>query len=569
MKKIYRIITLLLTVSLMLGVAACGRGGGGNENKGDPTKSKLKIGIQEGGFGLVWLENLADEFEALYAEKSFEEGKKGIEITVEPTKSLAADCSNYVKGEDFDLCVTEQTVYLKLIRDGVAKDVNRLVTTPLTEYGETRSIADKLSDDNRTFYGNGNNDGHYYGVPWYACFFGINYDIQLFEDKGLYIAAKTSDGGNPDSYGCIKNKNAKRGNGPDGVYGTDDDGLPATYDEFFNMCDKICSLGMIPMIWTGKQQNYYPFMAQAWSVDYEGYDQYRLNFTLDGTAENLIEVDDEGNITELADVQINDTNGYLLQKQAGKYYSLKFFDRLINTKVNGKTKYIDAVNQCFSNSLSHKGAQGAFVSSRYEDSAKTIAMLLEGSWWYNEASNYFKLYSSYEGGSSKERRIGIMPIPKVDEEHLGEATFLNHWTSNIFINNAVPAEREEAAEMFFRFMHTDKALSAYTRETNTVRPYNYEISAADEAQCSPFAKQLVKIYRTAKIVDAWSLNNVVTNNTNAFSGNYNSIIGSGSAQFPFVSLYQGVTPEQYFTGLSKYLTKELWDITYSQYFVNK
>ena len=61
------------------GLTACG------DSQGiDETKTQLYIGNFDGGFGDEWLSVLGDRFEELHANDSYEDGKLGVEIIVDP-----------------------------------------------------------------------------------------------------------------------------------------------------------------------------------------------------------------------------------------------------------------------------------------------------------------------------------------------------------------------------------------------------------------------------------------------------------------------------------------------------
>lgn len=90
---------------------------------------------------------------------------------------------------------------------------------------------------------------HYYAIPHYSAYTGIIYDIDLF-DENLYYFAKTPTGSALEEL-FVADNTVARSAGPDGVEGTDDDGLPATYDEFFKLCEYIKQGAATPLVWTG------------------------------------------------------------------------------------------------------------------------------------------------------------------------------------------------------------------------------------------------------------------------------------------------------------------------------
>ena len=577
MKKMKKIVTLLMAGLMCFGTfSGCGKGNGDGF---DENKSTLVIGYQDGGFRQNWLDTWCEDFAEMYKDYSFEEGKTGIQFDIRPSKRLASSsAATEARDEKYHIVFNEQSNHTDFFEKiDVARDITDIVTTPLTEFGETKTIAEKLSLDDQAFFGNNadhtENAYTYYTLPWFEAIMGIYYDVDLFEQKGYYISAPASEGGNPDSYGCVRSKTAKRGNGPDGktgvIDGVDysyDDGLPATYEEFFKMCDKIYANSQTPIIWSGHQVNYMPVLFQSVAADFDGYEQTKLKFTLDGTATNLISVDSTtGAITRLPDQVITSETGYWLAQQEGNYQALKFFDQLINTldpNDSLQRKYLNK-DQAFGNSVTHTAAQGLFVGSKYQDNAKTIAMIADGSWWYNEATSFFNMYSSIEGAGMKERKIGLMPMPKASSDRLGESTYVKCWLTNVFISKYTPDNLLEAAELFFRYIHTDKALSSFTRDANGVRPFTYQQVGDDASNTSYYAKDLLRIHNTQKIVNTYSLNNVVKNNTSAMNANYTSKYGNE----PQNILYKkAATPAKIFNSFSEFLTASQWESLYGVYY---
>ena len=583
MKKRTGILAILMASVMCFGLFA----GCGGDDGLDPNKTTIVVGYQDGGFRDNWLLAWEADFAKMFKDKSFEPGKTGVQFDNQPTKALAQTPAQTIEENDYDIIFNEQENHTYFFIDNdIAKNVSDLVTTPLTEFGETKSIVDKLSLDDREFFGNGKTynetTGQYdyadnfYTLPWFETIMGIYYDVDLFEQKGYFIAAPASEGGNPDSYGCVRSKSAPRSNGPDGktgnIDGVDyscDDGLPATYEEFFRMCDKIFSQNQTAILWSGAQANYMPFFFQTIAADFDGYEQTKLKFTLDGTARNLISVANDGTVTELPDEVITSATGYHLIKQEGNYRALQFLERLINTpNPNDSTrrKYLNQ-DESFGTSTTAKAAQGIFVGSKYqalEGNHEAVAMFVDGSWWYNEATSDFNAYSSFEGAGQRERRIGLMPIPKYDNTRLGEATYLKTWITNVMINKEADSKPySEAVDLFFRYCHTDKALSAFTRETHALRPFNYNLTAEDEQKASYFAKDLLRIHNTQKIVNPYSLNNVVKNNTSKINANYTNKYGNEPQKILFGKSADSI---QLFKAFSEYLTASQWADLYGAYY---
>lgn len=562
MKKLTtKIMALAMCAACIIPAVGCGGRGDGEEV--DSKKSQLYIGSWNGDFQLEWLKVMGKRFEETYADHSFEPGKTGVQVHVSEGTYVYDTFATTIANCTEEILVSEQCNYYTFVNKNTVMDITDVTTTPLTEYGETRSIADKLTTADQDYYGV-TRDGSvkYYGLPWYETYTGFMYDLQLFEDENLYFAA---DGVGQN--GFIVNSKTKKSNGPDGQEGTDDDGLPATYDEFFQLLDKMSELGFTPVIWGGGAQVYLNNLLSSLAADYEGYDDMMRNYLLEGEAEVVKEIKADGTI-ELETVEITNANGYELKRQAGYYYGLKFIERLLTTKgTNGSPKYYTADST--SDTFTHRAAQSNFIRGEYAQNVTTCGILIDATWWYSGARETFEGMSNIPGASANERRFGIMPMPKVDENHLGEATYFNNWVTSINIRKGIEESKVDMAKQFVRFMHTDVSLSEFTRLTGAVRPFNYELTAEDEAIASTFAKQNINIRKNAKVVNPWSTNALVQNNLSVFMRNdtmYTSIVGGNSYKLVSNAIRGGVSAKDYFNGLATYMSKNNWEKNFSAWF---
>lgn len=566
-KTIIRIITAMLCLIIPFSSVACGQ----VEEK-DPNKSYLYVGVWDGGYRDNWAKRWAEEFEALHVNTEFEPGKKGVDVEVAMSKNYIDDaCAQKLNDYDDHIIFTEMANYYEFIRSGTAVDITEWVTTPLTEYGEERSIADKLSAGDREYYSVTESNPTYYGLPWYCSFLTMSYDIELFEDENLYFAAE----GEGDASGFVTSTETPKSLGPDGrtglIEGVDysvDDGMPATYDDFFVLCDKIVDLGYIPFIWAGGFQIYVTELVNSLVADYEGYDNMSMKYTLDGTATDLVAKIENGiAILESTPTKIDTTNGYLLKKQAGEYYALKFLHRLITTRgEDGFPKYYDETD-CFGGAMSHTGAQAKFLQSNHSNSITTIAMIIDGTWWYNEATTVFDSMSGRPGLGQKERRIGIMPMPKATPDKVGEdATWMNTYTTSVVVNSTIPEELMDLAREFFRFIHTDKALSSYVADANGIRPFDYELTGVADKDISLFGRSQYDVYKNAKVVNPYDTNYVMQNYLNSIHLNFDTIVDRADTLAVENDSYsrvtdafsEGVTAEEYFWGYGRYMTETRW-----------
>lgn len=561
---------IVMAICITINGVACGstRPGRQSDEVVNQEKSQLNIGSWNGDFHLTWLQELAKRFEEEYADYSFEEGKKGVQVWVNAGGYVYDSIASNVLNDTNDIIVTEQNNYYSFVNANDALDITDALTTPLTEYNESKSVVDKMNDDYWDYYGVGNSadrkDRKYYGVPWYETYCGFSYDIAYFEEENLYFAAE-GEGRN----GFVINEKTPKSNGPDGIKGTADDGLPATYEEFFKLLDRMYDLGMEPIAWGGNAQVYYNNLLAALATDYEGYDSMKTNYSFSGNTKIVSKINDDGSI-DLENLEVSERNGYKLKQQAGLYYGLQLIEKILTTKDSeGQYKYYDPTHST-SSTFTHRAVQANFLRGGFTDEVKTrIGILMDSTWWYSGAEEIFKTMSTLQGGSSTERRFGFMPIPKVDADHFGEATYLNNWMTNIFARANVSTSQIPLIKQFMRFMHTDRSLSSFTRLTSSVRPFEYELTAEDEPLTSEFGKQNINIHRNAKVVNPWSTNKLMMDKYSDFTTNdtmYTTIISGSSYNLISNAIRGGRTARQYFEGFRTQYSESNWNNNYSKYF---
>ena len=84
MKKFSKFLALALAGVTMLSFGACGGGGG---TTADENKTALYIRYYNAGFGNRWLTAAEERFEKMYENVSFEQGKTGVDIIIDPSDS--------------------------------------------------------------------------------------------------------------------------------------------------------------------------------------------------------------------------------------------------------------------------------------------------------------------------------------------------------------------------------------------------------------------------------------------------------------------------------------------------
>lgn len=534
MKK--RAVCLILSLFVVFGCTACR----GSTEKIDETKSQLYIFNYDGGFGTDWLNEAKKRFEQKYADVSFEEGKTGVQLWID--NDISIPDHNTIKGQSNAIYFLEEKDYYEGISQGVYKDITAWLQEPLTAFGETESVEDKM-----VAYGNTFPDfyktsaGKYYAVPFHEGFWGINYDVDLFVEKELFMTAAfeaaaiggtTSEADMADTPEYWTNGEDKSilSKGPDGAAGTLDDGLPATYDDFFALLRRMRNRGVTPFHWSGKSIRYTTNMMYNLWVDYEGEEQMMLNYRMNGNATDLVKsVGSDGTVELDEETAITEDNGYELQRQAGKYHALRFAEKIVSTTRN----YNDLA---YSPSETHLTAQATYLYSGLNGSP--IAFLIDGSYWQREANPHFtEMGAVDESYSRANRKFGMLPFPKATREKVGEKqTIAGGAGSYVAVNGSSAAKvtkQMEMAKLFIQYIHTDEILKVFTESTGATRPLDYDFTAEEMAAQPYYTQTIWNLHKKNKIICPWANTGKVITNHDEFNDQNNGFRYSSVRTTPF------------------------------------
>ena len=463
----------------------------------DPTKANLHVRTLNKGIGIKWLENAAEAFQNLYADsKDFQQGRTGVKVTIIGDTSCDGDYLNNNVLND-DIYFTEQVQYRDLVNKGKLLDISDVLSADLSNYGDTagRTILSKLDSTMENYLNHG---GKYYGVPFYDSFYGLVYDVTLWKENGFYLS------NTPGVFVYYDDPDITVGS--DGIAGTLDDGLPATYEEFGQLMEHLWSCGKTPFINAQNAKEYVADYLFNVVADDEGVDNMVMNISLSGSAEDLVnEVSDDGTIVSMKGATaISQDNGYELTRQIGRLHALQF----LKNQMLGRNDYYKMYD-------THTTAQREFVKKNKSGGNPDVAMIVEGSWWENEASAVIESEAKKTGSY---RDFAIMPIPFSSatkaEERNHRHTYLS--LSQSFGVVSASCSNQKLAKEFMKFLHSDKMLSKFTADTSITRPLNYEVSAEDQAKLSNYAKSLIYLKQYSNIVYPYSSLPIEVNNPSYF-----------------------------------------------------
>lgn len=476
MKKT-RILLVPLATLLVVSLTSCKKKGMTHDVDG---KAIINIANYDGGVGYDWINTIVNRLNTQFADYQDDtlksKGLKGVYFNVDTNTSYYGQKLES-GGLIADIYFTEMVDYAFLARKGLFLDVSDVIKESLEEFGDTGSIEDKLDPSMRAYLQCINNA--YYGLPFYEGFYNMIYDVDVFDANAAFFDKD----GNLGETSSSNNLSA----GPDNIEGTWDDGLPRTYAEFDILMDSLS--GSYTNIALAKNALAYSNRyLQNLYVNYEGKEQTLLNYTFNGTAQNLVDSFDGSGNPVISSRAINSyADGVELQRQAGKYYALDFMEKHL---LNGNLITGGTDIEIFKD----------FINTKYGGASKlnSYACMIDGSWWENKAKSTLQSDEA-RGGGKLNRRFGILPAPKVDASELGKkqtCVSLNSAFCFVSANTVYP----QLAKKVFKAFHTQQSLSTFTSSTSMTRAFNYTLTTEDLANTSYFAKQLIDMKNTYDVV---------------------------------------------------------------------
>ncbi|MCQ3035227.1 MAG: hypothetical protein MJ248_03325 [Bacilli bacterium] len=537
-----------------------GSGNGGKGEKIDTTKTQIKVGTFNGGFGMDWLNEAKARFEEKYATTSFEEGKTGVQVLVYGNKSDYTGTSLSGRALDKDIYFTEMVDILSFINAGKIADITDIVKEDLgniTDGAEAgKTIEGKLDPAFKSYFTQV--DGNYYALPFYDGVYGIVCDVDYFS-KNQWMFDEDGD------FCSEKFANA----GLDGIKGTYDDGLPRNVNEWQQLCAKIKDSGVIPFCYYGADaESYVNEAAKSIWTTVEGKEKFNTSLSFRGELDlvkpetiNIAKTNDPETGAELTNgtyetekVQITDANLYEVQRTPGKLEMFRFIDEVVlgagNYKKN-KSTFLD-MQRNFIETPEYADAE----NDRY-------AMTFDGAWWQNEAKDVFQTLENAGRKGAMERRFVFMPVPT--QNGIKDQVIMSANESFAFVNKN--AEHLDLAKLLFQFLHTDNEMQLFTKSTATSRALNYSIpeSWLEGNDLSYFTKSMIYLKNHSEFVYPYSANPIVGKNYSKFDFRgewpFSSTIHGTNTKSPFVYLRDNQTDDavDYFKGSLAYFNTDWYN----------
>ena len=505
MMKLFKKLTagaLAVAATLTMAVS-CGGGDGGNsaqnpssESTKQPTseelatKTTLNVAVFNAGLSTVYFDEMAKDFTEYVKNKSYEEGKKGVTILPykEKEKLKPGTLDTWMLSSENVLYFLDQGNYTKYVGGNYLAEITDTVNEKYldadgniaSETGNeaTQSIKDTMLDGYADYF-NYNGTGKYYAVPFWISVPGITYDAELFNKKGYYYLADGKIGGTQadiDAGRCAA--------GPDGEKKTADDGLPATWNEFVNLMNYMVNDGVTPFTWDASHEYQRSGVyTQIWA-NYEGYENFMLNYTFNGTDSKL------GEITE--------DNYQKLCEQEGRKAAIKAFYDI--------TKDTGFYSEKAVSGNDHLTAQEEYITSTPD--GKPIAMFMEQSYWESEARSTFSdLYDEgFDNYAYGQHDYRFMPIPNftgvegiADQTNIGKdkRVIVGRGADNYICisaknKNANYDVQVEVAKDFIKFVQQREQLVKFTKNTGCFRSFKYTPTAEETKGYTKYVQSISK-----------------------------------------------------------------------------
>ena len=507
-------VSLSLTLSCVFGVfAGCNSGKKGDNNDG----SVLRIAYYDAGVDSAWLEDL---------ERKFETANPGVDVKIDASRQYTAEAM---------FSSNNHIIINSSLNTYIFHDKALSVTDIVEEKNEDGvSIYDRLSDSQKDYLYAINNECYF--IPHYQMFGAIVYDVDMFEEEGLYFSKELKNG--KSAFVRANADPSERSAGPDGVFGTYDDGLPATNEELLLLFKQINDKSITPLIWSGQSKGYIRRLLTQSYTALAG-KTVKYNYTFDsGDDEITIITGFNGDKPVTSNVKISSANGYQMKQQAELFEALKLLENIVDNN------YYDS--DSYTTGMTMTATQSKYVQS--SPKGKPIAMLVESNYWINEARNTIAgVASDYPGYA--DRRFGYMPLPAyVSGTHKdveGTEKALDSYgisdCSNCYMalnkKNVTTDAIRELCKKFILFAYKDENLQEFTISSKTPIALNYTMIDSNLERLPYYTQQVMEAKKladsTGRMYIYGSSNNIFRNVRESFdTGSNCNFWGALSSSHP-------------------------------------
>ncbi len=511
-----KLLALILALCCALPLLACGGGTGtgpnteGKYNVKDASKTQINFTVYGGGLDGEWADIITEEFAKLHAGTVFEEGKKGVWINMNRTFNV--QYTGLSNSAQHIITATSNSWPSRLANSGDYYSLTDIVTDDKREGGK---IEDALFDNVKAQLKA--NDGNYYALPYFEYYNGLQYNRGIFSEKNALFAdasdttAKAFDSKFSDTNFKLTNDNGILSKGPDGVSGTEDDGLPASLEELLVLMD-----------YFKRKTDYYPIVVSGACVNYTngtiaglwsslaGQTQMQNYYNCSGEIE-IVKRDGAGNIEfydedifpgvnyikkpKTEKVVLNDTNGYLGSDMVSRFYAMAFME------IAQKENWFSPNSQ--QDSISHYDAQLALMTGKRLPKYYNAAMLVEYSYWYNETKNsgnfnQLKAIGKTESDYDVRYMSGPTSLYYSSEQSTHPSALEIASQYYMFVNKNITKDAgvEKAVVEFVKYFYSEATLKKITSVSGFPLSLEYELTDDELSGMSTYFQHVWKSRKT-------------------------------------------------------------------------
>lgn len=473
------------------------------------TITQIQVINYCGGVGKEWLNRSIERFVEAKKNVSYESGKTGVEIKVSNTKSVDTSA---MKGSAKHVYFTEDNGFPHdLAANGSLLEIDSWVKETLP--GEGKTIESKIDDSMKNVL---KYNDKYFALPHYELYPGVTYDYDLFVEKKLFLAAPGEETVNSftipntdETFNFIGNSTTKKSCGNDGIYGTDDDGLPSSIKEFVGLCKYMQSKNISPMLFPGNHQDYSTYMMEGLLASLSGKERMNAFYNFTGEINVVTGYQNDGNYivkgsglnTPIVEkVAVTEETGYKVRMTEERYAAIclvsilnseKCFDEEVTNNLGNTNEVVQTL---------------LLEGSRPGGNTKDYGMICEGNYWYNEAKDAGRLDSFYAAHPEiKYRDVRWMSLPTKISESVTEGNgstpcLMDTGNSFMLVNKTIEKKEglKNAIKDFVQFLYTDAELEDFTKTTGVCKSgVNVDLNKiVGDPDLNEFQKTVLKLKNT-------------------------------------------------------------------------
>ncbi len=552
--------TKLLALGMSLITALMFGCGGEVVDSVDSSAVVIYVEAYQGGLGASWLKRLETEFEEKHKNDVTEFGGKtytGVDIVIKDDgTTMGFNVKASHASLSCDMYFTDGcTNYYETATSGCLLDITDDLTEKINADGT--SILDKALDGVADHFGIIGKDAgagkRYYSMPLALNTFNLNYDVEMFYNYGLYfkkdhsrdykLGADDKDKfitpvdyvgeGETAANASVKTIDyyrtlvtidgqnyyqTKAGDilacGPDGVYGTADDGEPETYQDLLALFSYLVAGDsdrpkISPIIHMNNATNYVTTFMTTLVHDFGSKELAQTIVDFQGKLTGIVADVDGKDVYYDDDLTLNESSSAAdlakVYKTEGNYRALELMETIYKTegfvasdvKLKTNTHFDSEKKLMLSSKRNPDGYSYNGVSGN------RVAFLLDGTHWENEAYDSGKYDEAVqlcgEAFKRENRMFKTLSLPKYSEDKLGKQIISSDTfsTAGFILNRVAGTEKEAFAREFFQYVFSDHGNAVFTEETGMIRPFEYSV---DSSKLNYFSRTLKEKFETCELI---------------------------------------------------------------------